>query len=361
MARRHAMPKALGHIHPRFRTPDVSTWTVAVIATVWYLVVNLLSENALFDSLTALSLLIAFYYALTGLACAIYYRRELTESAKNFLLIGVGPVVGVDPAVLVAGRVDHRHGGPGELVHRRRLAGRGATAGHRCLRSSSSASSSWSSGGSTTAGTGRRSRGWPTRCWRRAARIGRRRRGDGPMTIVLGYDESPGARRALDQAVDIAARMNETLVWSTRTRRPVGWARSSPPHVDALAEQGAGLWPTPPPRRGRPGWPSRSNWSRRSRPRPCWTSPTPGRPTDRRRHLRREPACAAPSSAPRRTSSCTGPPGRCSACRLLPRRIDPHIDTDIDIDKKKPTPTPTARHGRTDRRDANLLRNPILN
>jgi len=94
MARRHAMPRSLARIHPRFRTPDVSTWTVAVIATVWYLVVNLLSENALFDSLTALSLLIAFYYALTGLACAVYYRRELTKSAKNFLLIGVGPVVG---------------------------------------------------------------------------------------------------------------------------------------------------------------------------------------------------------------------------------------------------------------------------
>ena len=94
MARRHAMPKAMGHINPRFRTPDVSTWTVAVIAIVWYLVIDAISENALFDSLTALSLLIAFYYGLTGLACAIYYRRELTKSAKNFILIGVGPVVG---------------------------------------------------------------------------------------------------------------------------------------------------------------------------------------------------------------------------------------------------------------------------
>ena len=28
-----------GHINPRFRTPDVSTWTVAGIAIVWYLVV----------------------------------------------------------------------------------------------------------------------------------------------------------------------------------------------------------------------------------------------------------------------------------------------------------------------------------
>ena len=55
---------------------------------------NIISENALLDSLTALSLLISFYYALTGIACAIYYRRQLRHSLKNLLLIGVGPVIG---------------------------------------------------------------------------------------------------------------------------------------------------------------------------------------------------------------------------------------------------------------------------
>ena len=94
MARRTALPARFAHIHRQHRTPDVSTWWVAVIAIVWYVVVNLISENALFDSLTALSLLIAFYYALTGIACAIYFRRQLLSSAHNLLLIGVGPVVG---------------------------------------------------------------------------------------------------------------------------------------------------------------------------------------------------------------------------------------------------------------------------
>jgi amino acid transporter len=94
MARRMALPRTFAHIHPRYRTPDVSTWWVAAIAIAWYVVINLLSENALFDSLTALSLVIAFYYALTGIACAVYYRRHLTESVRNFVLIGVGPVVG---------------------------------------------------------------------------------------------------------------------------------------------------------------------------------------------------------------------------------------------------------------------------
>jgi amino acid transporter len=94
MARREALPRYFGHIHQRHRTPDVSTWWVAGIAVVWYLVVSVLSENALFDSLTALSLLIAFYYALTGVACAVYFRRHLTEHWKSLLFIGIGPVFG---------------------------------------------------------------------------------------------------------------------------------------------------------------------------------------------------------------------------------------------------------------------------
>jgi len=94
MARRAALPHRLAHIHPRFRTPDVSTWLVAAIAAGWYVLANLISENTLLDSLTALSLLIAFYYSLTGIACAVYYRKQLLRSASNLLLIGVGPLVG---------------------------------------------------------------------------------------------------------------------------------------------------------------------------------------------------------------------------------------------------------------------------
>ena len=94
MARRHALPRRFGHISPRHRTPDVSTWWVGIIASVWFVLVSLVSENALFDSITALSLLIAFYYALTGIACAVYHRRLLTRSVRTFLLIGVGPLIG---------------------------------------------------------------------------------------------------------------------------------------------------------------------------------------------------------------------------------------------------------------------------
>ena len=38
--------------------------------------------------------MISFYIGLTGFACAIYYRRELLRSVKNFFFIGVGPTLG---------------------------------------------------------------------------------------------------------------------------------------------------------------------------------------------------------------------------------------------------------------------------
>ena len=131
MARRYALPKRFGHIHPSHRTPDVSTWWVAGIAIVWYVGVFQLSENALFDSLTALSLLIAFYYALTGIACAIFYRRHLFESAKNFFLIGIGPLDRLGAADLPAGALDPRHERPGELLQRPVVVRRRPAARHR--------------------------------------------------------------------------------------------------------------------------------------------------------------------------------------------------------------------------------------
>ena len=94
MARSGAYPAVLARIHPRYRTPYVSTAVVAALAIVWYVPANLISESFLFDSLSALAIMIAFYYALSGIACIVYYRHELRRSVWNFLVIGVGPAVG---------------------------------------------------------------------------------------------------------------------------------------------------------------------------------------------------------------------------------------------------------------------------
>jgi amino acid transporter len=94
MARARAMPATFGQVHPRYLTPSTSTLAMGALSIIWYVGLTIVSENILFDSLAALGLMIAFYYGLTGFACAIYYRRELLKSAKNFFLIGVAPTLG---------------------------------------------------------------------------------------------------------------------------------------------------------------------------------------------------------------------------------------------------------------------------
>ena len=51
-------------------------------------------DNVLGDSVTALGFGIAFYYGITGFACAWYYRRELTKNVRTFVYAGVLPVFG---------------------------------------------------------------------------------------------------------------------------------------------------------------------------------------------------------------------------------------------------------------------------
>jgi amino acid transporter len=94
MARFGAIPKSFGRIHPRNLTPDVSTIAMGVVSSLVFIVLIAGSFNLVFDAFTALGLMIAFYYGFTGFACVVYYRRELTKSAKNFFFIGVLPLLG---------------------------------------------------------------------------------------------------------------------------------------------------------------------------------------------------------------------------------------------------------------------------
>ena len=94
MARAGAFPRAFARIHQRYQTPDVSTIVMGLLSTIWFIAIVNLSTNVLSDSITALGFAIAFYYGLTGFACAIYFRRELLKSAKNFFYIGFLPLLG---------------------------------------------------------------------------------------------------------------------------------------------------------------------------------------------------------------------------------------------------------------------------
>jgi len=94
MAAHGAIPRMFANIHPRYLTPSTSTLYMGGLSIIWYVGLTIVSESILFASIAGLGLMIAFYYALTGFACPLYYRHHLTKSAKNFLFIGVSPIVG---------------------------------------------------------------------------------------------------------------------------------------------------------------------------------------------------------------------------------------------------------------------------
>jgi amino acid transporter len=94
MARAQAFPRSLGAVHPVRCTPHVATILFGVLSIAWYVGMTILSEDILGDSIAALGLMIAFYYAATGYACVVYYRRELLRSVRTFLLVGVAPLLG---------------------------------------------------------------------------------------------------------------------------------------------------------------------------------------------------------------------------------------------------------------------------
>jgi amino acid transporter len=95
MAVHKAFPKRFADIHPQHLSPGFSTLVFGAVSIVWYVVLTLVSPgDVLANSILALGFGIAFYYGLTGFACVFYYRRQIFLSFKNFIFIGLAPLVG---------------------------------------------------------------------------------------------------------------------------------------------------------------------------------------------------------------------------------------------------------------------------
>jgi amino acid transporter len=95
MAAYGALPKVFAKMHGRYLTPTVSTIAMGAISVALYIPFNYLSGgNLIYDAVTAIGLYIAFYYGLTGFACAWYYRKTLTSSVRNLFMQGILPVLG---------------------------------------------------------------------------------------------------------------------------------------------------------------------------------------------------------------------------------------------------------------------------
>ncbi len=96
MAKWRAIPSAFGSVHPRFLTPDFSTIMMGALSAVWTVALLAFnpSQNVLGDTISALGFSVCFYYGFTGIACTVYFRRELFKSVRNFFFAGLVPLVG---------------------------------------------------------------------------------------------------------------------------------------------------------------------------------------------------------------------------------------------------------------------------
>src|ERR1700728_3461426 len=94
MAAHRALPARFAKMHPRYLTPTTATLVMGAVSAVFYVALTLTSKNVLADSASSVGLLIAFYYGLTGFACAWFFRRELLSSPRALIFKGILPAAG---------------------------------------------------------------------------------------------------------------------------------------------------------------------------------------------------------------------------------------------------------------------------
>jgi len=89
-----ALPTQFAKIHPKFKSPSVSTLFIGGVAIVLFVLLSLLGENAYGDVLLAIGLQISFYYGITAFACVWYFRNDLRKGGKELWVKGILPMLG---------------------------------------------------------------------------------------------------------------------------------------------------------------------------------------------------------------------------------------------------------------------------
>lgn len=89
-----ALPASFARVSPRFFTPGYATIVSAIVASGFYAVMRFISENVLWDTITALGMMICFYYGITAFACVWYFRKQWFDSVRGFFFTMLLPLVG---------------------------------------------------------------------------------------------------------------------------------------------------------------------------------------------------------------------------------------------------------------------------
>jgi amino acid transporter len=97
MSRDKALHPRYGRLHPVYRTPWVATLLITGLGLVLLFGSSYLHgiKTVIDASINAVGFQVAFYYGLTGLACAWYFRAEALTGIGKFAFLFVWPLLGV--------------------------------------------------------------------------------------------------------------------------------------------------------------------------------------------------------------------------------------------------------------------------
>ncbi len=89
-----ALPKNYAKVHPRFFTPGYATIASAIFTSAFYVIMRLISENVLWDTVATLGAMVCFYYGITAFAAFWYFRKEWFTDARGVFFKFVAPLLG---------------------------------------------------------------------------------------------------------------------------------------------------------------------------------------------------------------------------------------------------------------------------
>ncbi len=94
MASYRALPGVLSNVNPRFSTPVAASVVVGIliIGLTWVYLLVTTVQGAFDDVVDETGLLFAVFYVFTALATMTYYRRRLTKSVGDALMLGILPL-----------------------------------------------------------------------------------------------------------------------------------------------------------------------------------------------------------------------------------------------------------------------------
>ncbi|MFA5605674.1 MAG: APC family permease [Leucobacter sp.] len=89
MSHYRALPASMKKIHPKYKSPYVALLWSSIVASVFYAVMRFLSEDVLWDTITALGMMVCFYYGITALASPWYFRKTAMKEGAGQLFAKV--------------------------------------------------------------------------------------------------------------------------------------------------------------------------------------------------------------------------------------------------------------------------------